>query len=607
MSTVDLSFPAERPAWQRSRKGLAPRLILYILLFSSVVTFFATALQLYLDYSRDLRAIDTRLLQVRNSYLKSITLSLWSLDYEQLRSQLEGIRALPDMQYLEIEVDGEPLLTVGHPDGENLLRDSYPITHRYRGQDIHLGTLHLAASLEGVYNRLRDRVLVIFGAQAVKTFLVASFIFLLFQLLVTRHLQHISHYVRSKRLGKPSPELTLRRRARAGGPDELDDVVHAFNQMCANLELSYQQLAISEERFDLAMRGANDGVWDWDLKAKRVYYSPRWKEMLGFRPDELTDTPSEWRDRLHPNDEERVFSLLQSHLTGKTAQFECTYRMRHKSGDYRWILSRGQALRNDSGSPIRMVGTHMDITEQKLAEEALAKTTRELQQEQERRLQAERLACVGELSASIAHEIRNPLSSIINSLMLITQGKLPKNEHDDVIAIVDSETARLQRILNDFLSFARLRLSEISSKELSPVIESAVNTLRMSVPADNRIEISIEFAHGDQPAQLDEDQIRQVILNLGLNAIQAMPDGGRISLTTHLALGKIWVTVRDTGEGIPEQLKDRILKPFVTGRPNGTGLGLSVVQRILTQHGSELLIKSKPGGGTMMQFALSMG
>lgn len=606
MSTVDLSLPAERAAWIRSKKGLAPRLILYILLFSSVVTFFATAFQLYLDYSRDLRAIDTRLLQVRNSYLQSITLSLWSLDYEQLRSQLEGIQALPDMQYLEIEVDGKPLLTVGQANKKNLLRESYPITHHYREQDIRLGTLHVAASLDGVYKRLRDRVLVIFGAQAIKTFLVASFIFLLFQLLVTRHLQRISHYVRSKRLGYPSDPLTLRRTGRSHAPDELDDVVHAFNQMCTNLELSYQQLAESEERFDLAMRGANDGVWDWDLSTDRVYYSPRWKEMLGYSAQEITDDPSEWHERLHPQDKERVVKQLERHLNRETAQFECTFRLRHKSGSYRWILSRGQALRTSDGSPTRMVGTHMDITEQKLAEEALEKTTRELQQEQERRLQAERLACVGELSASIAHEIRNPLSSIINSLLLLTQGKLPKHEHDDVIHIVNCETARLQRILSDFLSFARLRLSEIVPGDLEQVIEGAVTSLRLSLPRDSSTEIVTSLAHHGRQALLDSDQIRQVILNLGLNAIQAMPSGGRLSVSTHLALGRVWVSVTDTGHGIPENLKGKILKPFVTGRTDGTGLGLSVVQRILTQHGGELSIKSTPGSGTMMQFSLAL-
>lgn len=604
MSTIPLALPTEATAPKRGRKGLARRLILYILLFSSFVTFMATALQLYLDYTRDLRAIDTRLHQIRNSYLKSLTLSLWSLDYQQLRSQMEGIQALPDMQYLEIEVDGEPMLSVGKPAGTKLLRESYPITHHYRDEDVRLGTLHVAASLDGVYKRLRDRVLVIFATQAVKTFLVATFIFLLFQFLVTRHLEKISHYVRSKRLGEPTESLVLNRSS-SHPPDELDDVVHAFNQMCVNLESSYRRLSESEERFDLAMRGANDGLWDWNIATGRIYYSPRWKEMLGYSDHEISNDVSEWRERIHREDCERVLQQLEEHLNGRTSQFESVFRLRHRSGTYRWILSRGQALLSSDADPVRVVGTHVDITEQKNAEEALAKTSRDLQEEQERRLQAERLACVGELSASIAHEIRNPLSSIINALMLVSKDSLPEHERKDVIEIVNSETARLQRILNDFLYFSRIRHSDIRPTNINAVVEDAVTSLRLSADRSSAIEIVMALHDACPNAMLDSDQIRQVLLNLGLNSIQAMPNGGRLTISTHVALGKVWVSVADTGTGVPEHIKDKILRPFVTGRTDGTGLGLSVVQRILTQHQSELILKSVPGEGTLMQFSLA--
>ena len=432
MFALRLPFLDTRHGRRDTSHGLAPRLILYILLFSSVVTFFATALQLYFDYSRDLRAIDTRIAQIRDSYLKSMVLSLWSMDYEQLRSQLEGIQALPDMQYLEIEADGDTLLTVGNPGGHNLLRESYPLTHHYRNQDINLGTLHVAASLDGVYERLRDRVLVIFGSQAIKTFLVTSFIFLIFQYFVTRHLQRISQHLRSRRFGRTpldSPLLTLNRKpSPPGAPDELDDVVMAFNEMYTRLANSYRQLAESEDRLDLAMRGANDGLWDWNVDAGEAYYSPRWKHMLGYEDHELEDTMHTWFDRIHPEDFERTTDALQQHLDNHTRQFECIFRLLHKDGGYRWVLSRGQAQWNRDGSPQRIVGTHVDITAQKEAEAALAEATRAYRQEQEQRLKAERLACVGELSASIAHEIRNP-----------------PGEHSQLAHAADPRLARRQR------------------------------------------------------------------------------------------------------------------------------------------------------------------
>lgn len=607
MLSASIPAPDTRTVKPRTSRGLAPRLILLILLFSSMVTFFATALQLYFDYSRDLRAIDTRIAQVRDSYLKSLVLSLWSMDYEQLRSQLEGIQALPDMQYLEIENDGDTLLTVGEPHGRNLLRESYPLSYHYRDQDVYLGTLHIAASLDGVYERLRDRVLVIFGSQAIKTFLVTSFIFLIFQFFVTRHLQRISQHLRSRRLGLPSPPLSLNRKpSPPGSPDELDDVVQAFKEMYSHLESSYRQLAESEERLDLAMRGANDGLWDWNVDTSKVYYSPRWKHMLGYANHELEDSMHTWLDRIHPDDFGRTMDSLQLHLDGHTRQFEGVFRLRHKDSSYRWVLSRGQAQWNNDGSPHRIVGTHVDITAQKQAEAALAEATRKYRQEQEQRLRAERLACVGELAASIAHEIRNPLASILNALTLLTRGALEEDDRTEVIDIVNHETLRLQRILNDFLSFARMRQSDIRPHDIIAVLGEAVTSLRLSLPEDSPVQLTTRFHAQHCTALFDKDQLCQVVLNLGLNAIQAMPGGGELRIVTHTAMGCVWVSAVDTGTGIDEDMREKIVKPFFTGRENGTGLGLPVAIRILSQHDTDLCITSAPGEGTTMQFSLKM-
>ncbi len=610
MLTLRINFLNSAPTRYRTSNGLAPRLILYILLFSSVVTFFATALQLYFDYSRDVRAIDSRIAQVRDSYLKSMVLSLWSMDYEQLRSQLEGIQALPDMQYLEIELGGEPLLTVGSQQGQNLLRESYPLKHHYRDQGIYLGTLHVAASLDGVYERLRDRVLLIFGSQAIKTFLVTTFIFLIFQFFVTRHLQRISHHLRSRRFGLPpadSPPLTLNRKpSPPGQPDELDDVVTAFNEMYSRLTHSYEQLSESKDRLDLAMRGANDGLWDWNVDAGKAYYSPRWKHMLGYEDVELEDTMHTWFDRIHPDDFDRTTDALQQHLENHTHQFECAFRLLHKDGSYRWVLSRGQALWNRDGSPHRIVGTHVDITAQKEAEAALAQATRAYRQEQEQRLKAERLACVGELAASIAHEIRNPLASILNSLTLFTRGSLEGDDRDEVLQIVNQETYRLQRILNDFLLFARMRQSDIARHDVIAVLGDAVTSLRMSLPEDSPVQLSTRFHAERCLALFDRDQLCQIILNLGLNAAQAMPAGGTLTISTSTALGCVWISVTDTGCGIKEEMLDKVIKPFFTSRENGTGLGLPMVVRILTQHDTDLHIDSSAGKGTTMQFSLKL-
>jgi PAS domain S-box-containing protein len=126
----------------------------------------------------------------------------------------------------------------------------------------------------------------------------------------------------------------------------------------------------SEQRFDLAMRGANDGLWDWNLENHSLYFSPRWKQMLGFADQELQNDFEEWRKRVHPEDFDRVLGKIIDYLEKNTSSYETIHRMQHKDGHYVWILDRGIALWNDRGEPSRFIGTHMDLTTQKQAEEA---------------------------------------------------------------------------------------------------------------------------------------------------------------------------------------------------------------------------------------------
>ncbi len=132
-----------------------------------------------------------------------------------------------------------------------------------------------------------------------------------------------------------------------------------------------EALKASEERYALAVQSVNDGLWDWDLKTNEVYYSPRWKSMVGCEDGEIGTELQEWFHRIHPEDSQRVRADLTDHLEEKTPYFECEHRMRHKDRGYRWVLCRGMAVRNGSGKATRMVGAQTDITQRKIAEEQL--------------------------------------------------------------------------------------------------------------------------------------------------------------------------------------------------------------------------------------------
>ncbi len=233
-------------------KPLGLRLLAAILLCSSLMTLIATGIQLYLDYQYERSAINERINQIEASSLASLSNSLWEISPEQIQVQLNGLHQLPDVEYLEITTPFGELFAAGVPPapGKALTRH-YPLEHHTpEGQLFSLGTLKLMISLEGIYQRLADKVLVILSTQGVKTFLVSIFILTIFHRLVTQHLGTMADYARNLTLERLDMPLTLARR-KPHRQDELSQVVHSINSMRESLlddialrEQAEQQLAI---------------------------------------------------------------------------------------------------------------------------------------------------------------------------------------------------------------------------------------------------------------------------------------------------------------------------------------------------------------------------
>jgi PAS domain-containing protein len=210
---------------------LSRRMILYIVLCSSAITLLLTANQLYRDYQTDVGIINAGFEQIKNVHLKSLEATVWATDIDKLQTQIDGISNLPDIEYVSVTEDGKTLASVGEITGKNLVSNSYPLTHLHKGKNLSIGIVKVVANLDSAYFRVLDRAVVILVSNAIKTLLVATFMLLIFHLVVTRHLISIAQYISNIRLDNPAKPLQLSRKKRAKEKaDELDFVVNSINE-----------------------------------------------------------------------------------------------------------------------------------------------------------------------------------------------------------------------------------------------------------------------------------------------------------------------------------------------------------------------------------------
>lgn len=271
----------------RHRSGIARRLIVAVVLFSAIITLIISAFQLYRDYQRDLSVIDARLQQIDDVNLKTLSNSLWVADQQEMKTHLEGILRLPDMQYLEIRENDKLWASVGKAKTKNVITRSYPMYHNYRGKRQIIGQLNVTATLEHVYERLIDKAIVILISNGIKTFLVAGFILIIFQHMVTRHLIKIADFAQSRNLNQLHNSLQLdRKELSKPESDELNTVVFALNQMQSNLHHSFIALRESEAQIRLLLDSTAEAIFGVDPKGACTFINPACLHMLGYEKEQ---------------------------------------------------------------------------------------------------------------------------------------------------------------------------------------------------------------------------------------------------------------------------------------------------------------------------------
>jgi signal transduction histidine kinase len=261
------------------------------------------------------------------------------------------------------------------------------------------------------------------------------------------------------------------------------------------------------------------------------------------------------------------------------------------------LLSQRQ---RDDRDRYRQTAEELDVA----YDELKTKTGILLETEQQLR-HADRLSALGRLSAGMAHEIKTPLASIRGAAEILTDPTTEEEEKEEFSRILVREADRLDRVVTQFLEFARPRDNGAPEADLEEAVGEVLQLVRMEL-RHQRISPERELDPDLPLVLVDAAQLRQVLLNLVMNAVQAMKDGGTLQVAATREAAGVRLIVADSGPGIPSKIRDRIFEPFVTGRVKGTGLGLSIVKRIVENHGGDIEIHSSPGIGTRIEVLLPM-
>jgi two-component system sensor histidine kinase HydH len=239
-----------------------------------------------------------------------------------------------------------------------------------------------------------------------------------------------------------------------------------------------------------------------------------------------------------------------------------------------------------------------DVTEQKKLEAKLLEYSQQLEEKVEKQAdrlrRQERLALLGEIASGLAHEIRTPLGALLTGVKLLEKGGQGESERDLVLSLLRKETLRLKEKLSEFLAYARPSKPTLTSGLVAELLQETVAQLQQESELTKDMKITYEPAAEEEPCSFDRAKMKEVILNIGINSLQALDGKGMLRLTSFQTHGRQWIQITDDGPGITAENLDHIFKPFFTSKREGTGLGLAIALGIVEEHGGEIRVSSIP-------------
>ena len=374
--------------------------------------------------------------------------------------------------------------------------------------------------------------------------------------------------------------------------------------MIVSLVIERSRRHQSQRRYALASAAARIYVWEWNLETNEVYVDPVFKTNLGYRDDEIRNHRDDWLRFAHPDDAAMVMARAQEYIDGKARSFEADFRMRHSDGTSRWFLTRGTGSLRGSRM-VSMTGTLTDITDRKTSEQALENMHTEL-------MRVSRLTALGEFAASISHEVRQPLTSIIMSARACLEWlSRPNSDLVEIRAalldVVDS-SKRADELIQRNRELFRQHTVQKERLDINAVVGDVLALARSQLRSSDVTLVTSLASH--LPAIIgDRIELQQVLLNLivnGIDATEHIESGSRrIEIATSLSRKRfVKVSVGDNGVGFAGVDLQRMFSLSYTTKTDGTGIGLSLSRSIVEAHGGELWAEQNPGAGATFSFAI---
>lgn len=376
----------------------------------------------------------------------------------------------------------------------------------------------------------------------------------------------------------------------------------AVQRNITSRRFSEEALRISEMRFRFIAHATGIAIWEWDVDEERLWWSDGMLELFGYTPEPDRAIRDVWRANVHPDDLSRVEESLERLLSGQTDAVLERYRFWRVDDAWAHVESRAFLIRDDTGAPLRILGSMVDISDRLEMEERLR--------------QSQKLEAVGQLTGGVAHDFNNLLTIILGNTELLQEQLDESNELRKFADMIAMASDRAAELTNRLLAFSRKQALQPQVVDVNEVLGGIEEMLRRTLGED--IDIRIHCEKELWATEVDLSQLESAVLNLAINSRDAMPEGGSLTIeTANVALDDDYVSnelgvrpgqyvvisVTDTGVGISKDKIDRVFEPFFTTKDigKGTGLGLSMVYGFVKQTGGHIRIYSEANEGTVVK------